>query len=160
MNIHDTTFRAAVGLAALAVVLIPWPRRVQPPGGSSEAWAGFVRTLYPASRGRLVVAAVPGVLAAVVFHSLAVHVRLALGRWPNFGEDIPGWGNLHLQAVWLVMGSLWFAFVAAPFLVVLGLVWPRARAITGLSLVLGASIGLAYASMFLAPGPFLNWFFD
>lgn len=160
MNIHDGTFRAAVGLAALALVLFPWPRRVASGSGLGEGWPGFVRSLYAVSRWRLVGAAVPGLVAALVFHGLAVHVRLALGRWPTFGENLSGWVDTHLNAVWWVMGSLWFGFVASPLLVLLGLAWPRARPLTGPCLVFGISLGLAYASMFLAPGPFLNWFFD
>ncbi len=160
MSIHEITFLAAAALVVLGLVLSPWPKHRTSPEVPRVLWTRLLRMLGPASRGRLLVAALPGILAALAFHGLAVHVRLVLGRWPNFGESVPGWAGVHLQLVWVLMGSLWFVFVASPLLVVLALAWPRARPWVASFLVLGASIGLAYASMFLAPGPFQNWFFD
>jgi hypothetical protein len=101
------------------------------------------------------------VLWLAIFYALVAHVRLALGRWPNFGESFNGWAlSAHSQATWYLAGALVASLYPAPLVLFGCLFFPRWRHISIYSLAYAAAMGLAFGAMLLAPSPFLNWFFD
>lgn len=91
-----------------------------------------------------------------------VHVRVALGHWPKFGEELPGpWWPIH-QFVLIWMGVT-AAFVALPLALVLAL-FPALRGDWRYHL---RQLGVFVLSGVVAviwfrqdPWRWLNWFFD
>jgi len=94
--------------------------------------------------------------------ALAAHIRLALGRWPEFGEQCHAvsfrihefiLGGCALFAVF-VAGPLWLAFLC----------FHRFRISWGIHLLQALVYGLGWLLIFLAgkydPTPFTNWFLD
>jgi len=95
------------------------------------------------------------------FYALMAHVQLALGRWPNFGETHGGLLGFHETAVWISIVPLYFSVYAAAFAFVVCLFLRRWRHFSVYSLCYAAVFGLdVLAAFYLAPGPFLNWFWD
>ena len=82
----------------------------------------------PTSAPRLVT--LKGVLIAtalpmswlVLFYSLAVHLRLALGRWPkSIGDNPHDWlFNIHYESTLLVGSLMWLSLIALPLIVIVG----------------------------------------
>jgi hypothetical protein len=89
------------------------------------------------------------------------HVRLALGRWPNFGESFNSWAlAAHSQTMWYLLRALVVSLYPTPLVLMACLFFPRWRHVSIYALTYAAAFGLAFGAMLLAPGPFLNWFFD
>lgn len=113
------------------------------------------------SRRGFRLSALPGSLWLALFYAFVVHVRLSLGGWPPFGQPLEGtllgW---HEAAVWQLGRGLFLSLYAAPVAMVVLLFLPRWR--HGIAYVLTHAVAVvaAYGLVFLAPGPFLNWFFD
>ena len=93
---------------------------------------------------------------------MAVHIRLALGRWPNFGEDC---NTTLFRAHEFMLGGvgLFAVFVAAPLWLLL--LCFRSFRVSWRVHVYQASIFIAgWILIWLAgkfdPTPFTNWFLD
>jgi hypothetical protein len=97
----------------------------------------------------------------VIFYAQVAHVRLALGRWPTFGEPFNGWAlTAHCQTTWYFAGALVASLYPTPLVLIGCLFFPRYRHVSIYSLTYAAAVGFAFGTMLLAPKPFLNWFFD
>ncbi|MGA4579077.1 hypothetical protein [Limisphaera sp. VF-2] len=115
------------------------------------------------SRLGLALAASPAGLMIVLFYSLALHMHQSLGGWPT---SIGQHGFPPLLAVHSSIATTWFtilmllSFCAWPLAFLLCLIIPRWRSgVYYLGMyALAALVGLV--AMFLAPAPFLNWWWD
>jgi len=128
----------------------------------SMAWRQFFTscTRSLSWKGFLWAVAFP-LLWLAIFYTLVAHVRLVLGRWPNFGESFDGWAlSSHSRATWYLAGALVASLYPAPLVFIGCLFFPRCRYVSVYSLTYAAAAGLALGTMLLAPNPFLNWFFD
>ncbi len=97
----------------------------------------------------------------LLYYGLVVHVRLSLGRWPRFGENLTGWPlAFHFRAVELLTGPLVCSLCVAAPVAVVCLFLPRWRHVSVYALCYGAGVGIAFGSLFLAPHSFLHWFLD
>ncbi len=95
-----------------------------------------------------------------LFYGLVVHTRFSLGRWPQFGEKFDGLLRLHETAVWIFVTPLYFSVYAAALAFLACLFFRRSRHLAIYAFIYAAALLLAYAAIFLAPGSFLNWFWD
>lgn len=96
-----------------------------------------------------------------LFYGLVIHVRLALGGWPRFGQQFDAWPlRLHEEAVFLAATALVASLWVMPLVLVGSLCFRRWRHISIYTLSYGAALGMAFGGMLLAPHAFLNWFFD
>lgn len=156
------TGQILLGFATAAVVFGPYfvgrPRDVWP----SVCWREFFRGLTgPMTRRGLIRAMALPVGWMALYYGFVLHVRIHLGRWPEFGEGLHGWlvaGHYEVVRFLLVaqIASLYFLPV------VLGacLLRARWRPTSVYVLVYGASVGLAWGALYLAPHAFLNRLFD
>lgn len=97
----------------------------------------------------------------LLYYAFVAHVRLSLGRWPHFGENLADWAlTAHFQAVMLLLQALLVSLLVAAIIFVGCLFFPRWRHVSVYALCYGAGVGLAFGSLFLAPHSFLNWFLD
>ena len=97
----------------------------------------------------------------LLYYAFVVHIRLALGRWPRFGEHLDGsLLRFHHEAVWLLLLILLGSLCLAPVLLIACLLSNRWKHVSIYVLCYGAGVGIAYWSLHRAPGPFLNWLFD
>jgi hypothetical protein len=129
---------------------------------SGKVWRNFFAScVNPLSRqGFLWAIAVP-MLWLTIFYAQVIHVWFALGRWPAFGEDFTDWAlTAHSETTWHFAGALLLSVYAVPLVAVGCLFFPRYRHVSVYSLTFAAAVGLAFGAMQLAPGPFLNLFFD
>lgn len=94
-----------------------------------------------------------------LFYALVIHSRLSLKRWPHFGEKLDGLLRLHEAVVWLFVTPLYFSIFVAALVFFAFLFFRQSRHHSIYALGYAVALLLAYAAMFLAPGPFLNWFF-
>lgn len=123
-----------------------------------EFFASMTRSLT--GRGFLWVTALP-TCWLLLFYTFVVHVRWSLGRWPEFGQQLEGWLfafyiQATQQAAWALVSSLFIA----PVILVACLFCRRWRHVSVYAAAYGAAVGIAIGAMFLAPDPFLNWYFD
>lgn len=95
-----------------------------------------------------------------LFYALVIHTRFSLGRWPQFGERFDGLLRLHEIVVWLFVTPFSFSIYVAGLMFLACLCFRQSRHLSIYALGYAMALLLAYAAMFLAPGPFLNWFFD
>ena len=127
-------------------------------GEASEVASGMSRRLT--WKGFAGAALFPG-LGMLLFYTLALHVRLSLGRWPHFGEHLPTrLLSLHEKCVWHFYGVLFFSLYAVPIFVIGSVCYRRWRHLSVYFVSYAIFAALAGLSMLLAPHAFLNWFFD
>jgi hypothetical protein len=93
----------------------------------------------------------------LLFYTFVAHVRLSLGRWPEFGQHLEGWAfafydQTTRQAAWALTSSLY----VIPVILAACLFFRRWRHATVYAVAYGAAVGIAIGAMFLAPHPFLN----
>jgi hypothetical protein len=93
---------------------------------------------------------------------LALHLRLALGKWPEaIGVD-PGTPLFHAHA--LAAGLLfWLGFIILPAATALALIFaviPRTRKWAAYLLIFLTACLVAMGMMQLAPSGFTNWWWD
>jgi hypothetical protein len=97
----------------------------------------------------------------LLFYSFVVHVRFSLGRWPEFGQHLEGWWSAFCyQATWYIAGALLCSLHVAPVVLIACLFFRRWRRVSVYAAAYGAAVGVAIGAMYLAPHPFLNWYFD
>jgi hypothetical protein len=131
----------------------------QPPGTPRREFLSRFRAGF--SRRGFVASISLSAAWVLLFYAFVLHTRLSLGRWPRFGEHLENaWLSFHGDLVFGVLRWLVISLVAVPLVALVSLVVPRWRPVSVYSLCYAAGIGLALASIPLAPGPFLNWFFD
>ncbi|MCP5521461.1 MAG: hypothetical protein H7A46_07930 [Verrucomicrobiales bacterium] len=96
-----------------------------------------------------------------MYFAFVVHVRLSLDGWPRFGQQLEGtllrW---HEATVWQLGRGLFLTLYALPIAVFVLLTLPRWRHWVVYLLTYAGAFAAAYGLVFLAPGPFLNWFLD
>ena len=113
----------------------------------------------------------PAVAAAILlpalflglFATLAVHMHRALGGWPEtIGSDgFPSALALHDDLASLAFAALIFGgMLVWPLAVLLCAVVPRMRPGLRYLGIYAVACGVAIAAMQLAPGDFLNWWWD
>lgn len=147
------------GGLVLLFILAPW-RWTAASSARPGLGRDLLRTFFPASARGLWLATLPSLAGVLLLHGLVWHQWWVLGRWPNYGEEFTGVLGGHVQAVWVGMGTLWCSMVAMPVALIVCLLWRRARSGVGMCLVHGVSVGLAFATLALAPAAFLNWLAD
>lgn len=112
-------------------------------------WTGFLCSVSLAA------------LWLIIFYSFVLHVRLSLGRWPAFGESLPsGSLALHFAAVWGGGVALFYSLFPLSAFFIFTVPFRASRHSAVYFLCYTAAIGLAFAAMNVAPGPFLNWLYD
>lgn len=115
----------------------------------SLTWKGFLwSTTLPA-------------FSLLLFYAYVAHVRFSLGQWPKFGQQLEGWtfaffDNAVRYVAWAILSSLY----VAPVILIACLFFRRWRHVSVYAVSYGAAVGIAMGAIFLAPNPFLNWFFD
>ena len=115
------------------------------------------------SRTGVFVSAAPGLLALVLFYTLAIHMHWSLGDWPSgIGEN--GFPPALLIHANVATTFFWVAIMVSLFIlpVALGLCllvsnWRHLIAYLLLYALAGV---VCVACMQLAPKPFLNWWMD
>ena len=110
----------------------------------------------------VLLASAPAALWLLLYFSLAAHLRLGLGRWPDSIGDNPETPlfALHTKLVWSYFGYMLLALFAVPLIIAVLVFLPRCRRFVVHLVAYSISIGLAWALMHLAPGSFVYWFFD
>lgn len=151
-------------LVLLLLVLVPaaYILGILHRGASLPRWCEAL----PAMRHALSWRGFAGALALpaawlLLFYGLVVQVRWSLGRWPRFGESLPGgWPELwfHLTSA-TGIGLLFSLWGVLPFAAVV-LCLPHRQHLAIYAAAYAIAAGLAFGAMFLAPAPFLSWYFD
>jgi hypothetical protein len=96
----------------------------------------------------------------LLFYAFVAHTRLSLGRWPHFGEALTGGLWFHEVAVECLIVALAGSLFVVPVILVGCLFLPRWRHFSVYTTSYAAAVGLSIGALFMAPDPFLNWFFD
>ena len=97
----------------------------------------------------------------VIFYALVVHVRLSLGRWPQFNETLAN-GLLrfhHARTEYLSLGLI-VSLYAMGIVTLLSFAFKSLRFLSFSCLIHMVFVGFSLGSFLLAPHPFLNWLFD
>jgi len=99
----------------------------------------------------------------ILFYSLAIHMRYALGAWPtSIGErGFPPALITHGELTWMFCAALACATVyIVPIAVLVCLLQAYSRSFVVYFVLYALFYALCWGLMFLAPGPFLNWWWD
>ena len=97
----------------------------------------------------------------LLYYALIAHIRLALGRWPKFGESLASSSlTVHYEAVIQLLGALVGSLYVVPVIAGTCALSPRWRRVSIYSTCYAAGVGVAWGVLFLAPHPFLDWLFD
>jgi hypothetical protein len=105
----------------------------------------------------------PGLLMLVIFYTLAIHIRLSLGAWPDSIGDrgFSPFLSAHGRFAWRYCVVLTSATMAiSPAGILLCLLVPRWRRCTLYFVLFGLFHLGCWGLMLLAPEPFLNWWWD
>ena len=126
-------------------------------GALRRLWAGVGQRLT--WRGFLCSIALP--LAWLLwFYAFVVRVRFSLGRWPDFGEPLDRSLVFHDESIRRVAGLLGCSLIPAAGLALGCLIFRRSRHVSIYLVCYAMAVLAGYGAVLLAPGPFLNWFFD
>lgn len=121
--------------------------------------AGLLK--HPVTRTGFLCSVSLSALWLVLFYSFVLHVRLSLGRWPAFGEELSAWPvQIHFTAVWGIGLALFLSLFPLPAFFIFTVPFRASRHWAVYSLCYAAGVGLAFIAMNFAPGPFLNWLYD
>lgn len=115
------------------------------------------------TRTGVAISLLPNLLMLVLFYSLAVHMYLSLGAWPN------SIGEQNFSRPLLAHANITTNFFAILLLVTF-LVWPlalflcaltrRGRALFSYLVIYGLSYVVSWGLLLLAPSRFLDWWWD
>ena len=148
-------------LSALALSLAYWfgwtqRNRVNPADAKLEFWD--LKLL----KKRFVYAAMAlPLLWLLYFYGLVAHVWVLLDRWPSFGEGLPSrLARMHYDSVGLIAAVLFVIACVAAAAFPAALCFPKTRHRSMYALAYLVSVGACFGAIYLAPGSFLNWFFD
>jgi hypothetical protein len=96
-----------------------------------------------------------------LFYAFVFHVWFSLGRWPAFGEKLPGWPlQLHHDVVAGFALGLFFSNFLLPQALILTVTFRQWRHFSVYVLSYALALGIAYLGLLASPGPFQNWLFD
>jgi hypothetical protein len=132
------------------------------PGPKSLEWREFFKRPWRALtwKGFLWSLALP-LAWIVIYNGLVANIWLGLGRWPRFGERLTDWWLLwHNEAVKYFLAALVGSLYTTAIVFVACLFLRRWRHICIYVVCYAAGVGIAWAALFLAPKPFLNWLLD
>ena len=111
----------------------------------------------------IIVACLPYLLALVFFYSLAIHMHLALGGWPerNGTEGFPPALLMHadIQGAY-ISGLLFFTVFVAPVLLLVCLLVPPMRHLAVYLALQGLGLLVFIGQMYLAPSAYVYWWWD
>ena len=111
----------------------------------------------------LLLSSLPSLIALALFYSLAIHMRLSLGAWPqSIGErGFPPALVTHSHVTWRCWEVLAFVSIfGLPAVTVVCALVPRWRRFAVYPALGTLAFLLAWGLMFLAPARFLNWWWD
>lgn len=124
-------------------------------------WRALAGLRNQLSRRGFLLSALPASLWLALFYGFVLHVRLSLGGWPPFGQVLEDtllrW---HEAAVRHLGMGLLLSLYALPVVMAVLLILPRWRHAVVYLLTHAMAVAAAFGCVFLAPGPFLNWFSD
>jgi hypothetical protein len=120
--------------------------------------------LMQSRRGKaIVIACLPYLLALVFFYSLAIHMHMALGGWPErIGtEGFPPALLMHagIQGAYM-SGLLFFTVFVAPALLLICLLVPMLRRLAVYFALQGVGLLVFLGQMYLAPEGYVYWWWD
>lgn len=158
MELKDLLAGTLVALLVFASFFLGAFLGQRTPAKWGEVFAGVTPSLT--LRGFLCATALPACWL-LVFYTFVVHVRLSLGQWPQFGQLVEGWSfafydHATQYAAWALVGSLY----VVPLVLVACLFDRRWRHVSVYAAAYAAATMVAIGVMYLAPHPFLNWYFD
>lgn len=98
----------------------------------------------------------------LIYYSFIAHVWFSLGRWPKFGEALDNeLLSVHREIIAQFGGALLGSVYISMGVLLVCLFLPRWRHVATYALCYGSALLFAALAMFwLAPHPFLNWYFD
>src|SRR5687767_2084726 len=115
------------------------------------------------SRTGIIVSALPSLVMLGMFYSLAIHMRVRLGAWPQsigdrgFPPALSAHGNLASDyGTLLLLGSM----VIVPLGILTCLLVARWRPFARYFGLFALLYVVCWGLMLLAPAPFLNWWWD
>ena len=132
------------------------------PGFMGFFVGAYLRRVWPSVVGT-VLAILPSMFFLTTFYSLAVHMRLSLGDWPDrIGtEGFPLELVQHVEITAFVFGWTLLGFVFALPVVMLACVGiARGRRFVFYLGTSGIAFALVQGLIAIAPAPFLNWWWD
>lgn len=140
-------FLAAMSLVATAVAL-SYSAASAAGSGRSRLWLAF--------------ATFPGLIGLSAFYSLAVHMRVRLGGWPDgYGLDgLPVELQRHTDLAQWLYGAMLLAALGMPALVAACAVVPRLRDRMIYPAFCGAACWGCFFLTELAPDGFRDWWWD
>ena len=103
------------------------------------------------------------VAALALFYSLAVHMYLSLGHWPNsigyngFSRGLALHGKI--QVWWVQMVALMSFYIWPPAIVLCAAI-PKTRRFLPYLVLFALAVLACYGLMHLAPRRFLDWWYD
>ncbi len=112
---------------------------------------------------RLVVISSPNLVMVVLFYSLALHLRLHLGDWPqSIGEEgFPSGLRLHAEIAWRFCSAwVFLSVLLVPIGMICCVVATNLRHQLRFFALYAAGWFLSVGLMAIAPRPFLNWWWD
>jgi len=114
-------------------------------------------------RVQIALAVLPSALSLILYYSLAVHMRLSLGYWPEavgdhgFPPSLTAHANLALEYFFAL---LYFVMFVLPLGLVLCAAIRRCKPFLFLLLVTGIAFGVSCVLMCFAPTKFIEWWLD
>ena len=148
----SSAFTGPIFLAALSVLVTV----------AALGWAISKGQGSSLSRGWLVFAALPGLIALLGFYSLAFHMHSSLGAWPDFygTEGLPqALVTHHNLSSWAFTVALLIA-LGMPLVLALCALVPRLRSHMIYPSFCGAACWLCLFLTALSPAGFQNWWWD
>ena len=130
--------------------------------GLALAWALAQGQKTALSRRKFSLLALPGVLMLLAFYSLAIHMHMDLGQWPQsigtrgLSPALIG----HAEVAYWFFGTILLVGLALPLLLVVHALVPKLRRHTIYSATFGVTTWICLALTFLAPSGFLYWWWD
>jgi len=109
------------------------------------------------------VAVLPSLVALALYYSLAVHMYLSLGRWPDSIGDEGFSAALSLHAktqFWCTIVLVMTSVCLWPLAMVACAAIPKTRRLIPYLAIFAVALVACYGLMQLAPKPFLNWWLD
>lgn len=94
------------------------------------------------------------------FYILVARVWFSLGRWPHFGEQLNRSLSIHEESIRLIAGQLGTSLLPAAGFALGFLFFRRWRHVSIYVVCYAVAVLAGFLAVMLAPGPFLNWFFD
>jgi len=130
---------------------------------ASITWTSVHQQWANLSRRGVVVSAIPSIIMLILFYSLAIHMRVSLGGWPqSIGEvGFPGPLVAHAHiSCWYFSTLLLVSLVAWPVVIALLFALKRLRKYIPHASLFELVFFICFLLMLIAPARFLNWWWD